>query len=174
MWEKNDKQRRHSDVIKKFGTLLYIFAGSMTYKFIHKNVAQALPSLRTIQTIVQSDYSKVEEGAFRFDELLQHLKKCNSPLVIAVAEDATRIIKRVEYDSVTDRCVGFVLPCNENGVPQPDTTKASSFKKIEEMFREQNYAYLYSATSIMKGVPSFSLACIGSDNKFTSDQVLLR
>ena len=74
MWEKNDKQRRHFDVIKKFGTLLYIFAGSMTYEFIHKNVAQALPSLRTIQTIVQSDYSKVEEGAFRFDELLQHLR----------------------------------------------------------------------------------------------------
>lgn len=36
------------------------------------------------------------------------------------------------------------------------------------------YAYLYSATSIKEGIPSFSLACIGSDNKFTTIQVLMQ
>ena len=75
-----------------------------------------------MQLLVQSQYCKVEEGIFRFDELLQHLEKYNSPLVIAIAEDATRIIKKVEYDPVTNRCVGFVLPCNENGLPQTNAT----------------------------------------------------
>ena len=42
---KSDKQRRHPDVLQKFGTLLYNLAGSRTYEFIHKNMAEALPSL---------------------------------------------------------------------------------------------------------------------------------
>ena len=42
-------QRRHDTIIKKFATALYIFAGPMAYDFIHKNLPQALPSLRTVQ-----------------------------------------------------------------------------------------------------------------------------
>lgn len=71
---KLDKQRRHSIVLKKFATLLYIFSGSMAYEFIQKNMAEALPLLRTVQIIVHHQYSKVEEGVFRFDELVVHLK----------------------------------------------------------------------------------------------------
>ena len=60
----------------------------MAYEFLHHNMPQALPSLRTIQQLVQSQYSHIEEGVFRFDHLLQYH---NAPLIVVVAEDTTRI-----------------------------------------------------------------------------------
>lgn len=107
---KAPKQRRHDSIVKLFATALYIFSGSMTYEFIHRNLPEALPSLRTVEAIVQSQYSHIEEGVFRFDEAVEHLHKYNLPFVVSVAEDATRIVKRVEYDPATNRCVGFVIP----------------------------------------------------------------
>ena len=80
----------------------------MTYQFLHSTMPQVLPSLRTVQHAVQEQYSHIEEGAFRFDELLQHLVKHKAPFIIAIAEDATHIIKKVEYDTSTNRCVGLV------------------------------------------------------------------
>ena len=38
----------------------------MAYEFLHRNLAEALPSLRTVQNLVHSNYSNIEEGAFRF------------------------------------------------------------------------------------------------------------
>jgi hypothetical protein len=46
----------------------------------------------------------------RFDAAVEHLHKHDLPFVVSVAEDATRIVKRVEYDPATNRCVGFVIP----------------------------------------------------------------
>uniref|UniRef100_A0A1X7UZ56 MULE transposase domain-containing protein n=1 Tax=Amphimedon queenslandica TaxID=400682 RepID=A0A1X7UZ56_AMPQE len=34
------------------------------------------------------------------------------------------------------------------------------------------YAYLYTATPLKEGAPSFTLACIGNDNKFTFEEVM--
>ena len=92
--KKNPKHRRHYDIIKKFATVLYIYSGSMAYDYniIHKNMPEALPSLRTVQSLIQSQYSLIEEGRFRFDELMEHLEKYEAPHIVAVAEDATHII----------------------------------------------------------------------------------
>jgi len=37
--------------------------------------------------------------------------------VVAIAEDATHVIARADYDNESDRVVGFVLPCDDNGLP---------------------------------------------------------
>ena len=71
---KKNKQRRHSLVLKKFATLLYIFSGSMAYEFIQSNMPEALPSLKSVQNIVHHHYAKVEEGIYRYDDLVVHLK----------------------------------------------------------------------------------------------------
>ncbi len=101
--KRKHKGQRHSKVMKKFATVLYIYAGSMSYEFIQKNLPEAFPSLRTVQSLIHSQYSHIEEGQFRFDELLQHIEIYKSPMVVAVAEDATRIIQKVEYDPSTNR-----------------------------------------------------------------------
>ena len=121
---KSLRSRRHNETIKKFATILYIYTGSMAYEFIHRNLPEALPSLRTVQSLIHSEYSHIEEGKFRFDELLEHLTKRNAPNIVAIAEDATRIIKKVEYDPTTNRCVGFVLPTDDDGLPKIDEYQA--------------------------------------------------
>ena len=61
--------RRHSEVLKKFATSLFIYAEPLAYNFLQENVPQALPSLRSIQNIVHSEYQTINEGDFRFNEL---------------------------------------------------------------------------------------------------------
>lgn len=68
---------------------------------------QALPSLRTIQRVVQSEYKHIEEGEYRFDDLVAHLENYSAEKVVAISEDATRVIARADYDYETDRVVGF-------------------------------------------------------------------
>ena len=148
-----------------------------SYEFIHHNMPEALPSLRTVQHIVHSQYAHIEEGKYRFDELLEHLSKHKLPHIVTVAEDATRIVKKVEYDSATDSCVGFVIPSNADGLPRINTYQAVSFKAIEHMFATSTiakYAYVYVVQSLQEGAPSFCLACIGSDNKFSAYEILMR
>jgi len=61
----------------------------MAYNFIYRNLPEALPSLRTIQDIVQSKYQPCHKGHFCFEDLVLHLKKHNAPFLVTIAEDAT-------------------------------------------------------------------------------------
>ena len=97
--------------------------------------------------------------------------------IVSIDDDATRVISRVEYDSKTDRCVGFVLPSNEEGLPIVNAYLATSFERIEEMFKGcivAKYAYVYIAKPLDNHSPPFCLGCMGTDNKFNAQNVLLR
>ena len=149
----------------------------MAYECIQKNMPEALPSIRTVQSQIQSQYTHIEEGVFRFHGLIQHLLKHDASFIVAIAEDATRIIHKVEYDSATNRCVGFVLPSNNCGIFDIDAYQAISFKVIEDLFKTVDiakYAYLYVVQPLKKDTPSFCLLCVGTNNKFTAQEVLQR
>ena len=138
---------------------------------------EALPSLRTVQTAIHVEYKALDEGCFRFDDLLQHIKEHDAPNVVSIGEDATHVIARVDYDSKTDRCVGFVLPVDQDGLPKVDSFLAVSFEAIEKMFASApiaKYAYVYMAQPLCQSTPPFCLACMGSDNKFSAQHVMLR
>uniref|UniRef100_A0A1X7TPL7 Uncharacterized protein n=1 Tax=Amphimedon queenslandica TaxID=400682 RepID=A0A1X7TPL7_AMPQE len=138
---------------------------------------EALPSLRTVQNVIYREYVPLREGYFRFDDLLQHLVKHKAPFMVALAEDATRIIKNAEHDAVSNTCVGFVLPVNRDGLPLRNSFNVNTFEDIESYFQQHTiakYAYVYMVQSLKEGVPSFCLACIGSDNKFSATDVLQR
>ena len=171
------KQRRHEEVLKKFATSLLIYSGPLAYEFVHRNLPEALPSLRTVQRTISSQFQSFHEGVFCFDELLKHLEAYKAPLVVSIGEDATRLISRVQYDSETDKVVGFVLPCNAKGLPLTDSFMATSFKDIEDYFATtgiSKYAFVYMAQAMSDGVPAFCLACIGNNNQFTAELVLKR
>eukprot|EP00731_Ephydatia_muelleri_P017431 Em0010g529a len=129
----------------------------LAYSFVHQNMPQALPSLRTVQRIVHHEYEVMNEGEFRFDQLANHINSYKCARVIVIGEDATRLVARVDYDPETNRLVGFVLP--------EDSFKSSKISK---------YALVYIAQPLSPGVPAFPLACIGTDNKFTADILLKR
>ena len=65
----------------------------MAYNLIQKNM-----DVHTVQRIIQSQYHHLSEGQFQFDDLVVCLKKYSAPFVVAISEDATRIIARSEYD----------------------------------------------------------------------------
>lgn len=89
------QQGCREEVLKKFATSLFIYSGPMAYHFIHQNLPEVLPLLRTVQRIVSHKYQPLHEGEFRFDELLVHLNAYKAPKV-AIGEDATHLISGVE------------------------------------------------------------------------------
>ena len=168
--------KRHSEVLKKFATALFICMGPLAYELLQRNLHQALPSLRTIQRIVHANYDAMNEGEFWFDGLATHIAKYNTTNIVTIGVDAICIICRVEYDSKTNRCVGFVLPL-KNGLPEIDSFLATSFDAVERMFADHTiarYAYVYMAQPLDHNIPAFCLACFGTNNKFTAEHVLLR
>ena len=69
----------------------------------------------------------------------------------------------MEYDCATDRCVGFVLPLNSDGLPEIDAFVVVSFSAMEDMVRKNSvakYAYVYMAQPLWQNVPPFCLACL--------------
>ena len=125
-------------------TSLFIYAA---YDFLQKNV---MPSLRSVQRIVHSEYKTINEGQFRFDE-----PHWSSQCTISVGEDA---ISRVEYDHETDRCVGFVLPLNDSGLPEVDLFRSKQLKKC------------WANT---KWRSTLTLARFGSDNLFKTPTIMI-
>ena len=57
-------QRRHDTLVKDFATALFVYSGPIAYNFIHKNIPECLPSLRTVQRLVHSNYTFHVEGVF--------------------------------------------------------------------------------------------------------------
>ena len=97
----------------KLSLSLFIFSGPLAYNLLHQNLPESLPSLRTVQRMMCKDYSHITEGEFRFDMLVKHIEFYKGPKIIAIGEDATRVVQRVQYDPETNKMVGFVLPCTE-------------------------------------------------------------
>ena len=152
--------RRHDHIIKKFSTSLLIYAGSRAYNFLHRNIPDGLPCLRTVQRIIRSEYKSMREGEFLFADLLAHLHSSNADKVLAIAEDATRVIARAEYDSETDIIAGFVLPCDTNDLPLCNSFIATSFSAIESMFKDNEIA-------------KFAYVCVYGPGSFKASPSLL-
>ena len=72
--------------------------------------------------------------------------------------------------------MGFVLLLNDEDLALVDSFTAS-LNAMQAMFRsaaKAKYAYVYMAQSLCLKASPFYLACIGSDNKFTAQYVMLR
>ena len=73
--------------------------------------------------------------------------------------------------------MGFVLPCDTNGLLLCNSFIATSFTAIESMFKDNEiakFAYMYMAQALSKQVPAFCLACVGTNNRFNAVDVLKR
>jgi len=70
---------------------------------------------------------------------------------------------RVDFDIETNRLIGFVLPCNSNGLPIVDSFLALSFGDIEECFKSQQiakFAYVFMAQCVCGMSLHFVLAVL--------------
>lgn len=90
-----------------------------------------------------------------------HLNSFNAEKLVSIGEDATRVIARVEYDCESNKLIGFVLPCDENGLPIREAFTATTFESIEDaLFRTgaiAKYAFAYMVQPLSQNVPAFCL-----------------
>ena len=151
-------QRRHTEVITKFAIALFIFSGPFGYEFLQRNMQQGLPTPSSVQCAIHVQYKTLDEGVFRFNDLATHIRNHSAPSIASIAEDATRVVERVEYDPETDRCVGFVLPIDQDGLLIVDSFLATSFAAINSKFENgsiSKYAYVYMAQPLRCNIPPF-------------------
>lgn len=66
---------------------------------------------------IQNNKSRVIEGELRCKELCEFLVKHKADKSVWLAEDATAIIQRIQYDPKTNQLVGIVLPMDSKGCP---------------------------------------------------------
>lgn len=84
---------------------------------------------------------------------------------------------KVEFDTNTNQMVGIVLPLNQcTGMPISFTYLARDLNEIQENMKRDKSMYIYvvMAQPLSRDAPPFPLQLFGSDNKFTSQNVLLR
>lgn len=169
---------RFDEETKKFATYLRMISGKLTYNTLQKNLKCALPSLPSINRYIYSSNCRIFEGIPRIDELFVYLTSRNLPLAVSLSEDATRIVGRIQYDSITNQLIGFSVPINnKSGMPIPFAFPARNADEILSHFSSQNSPSLHLNVMMAQplcDVPPFCLLIYGCDNKYTTRQVINR
>ncbi|XP_031332934.1 uncharacterized protein LOC116163219, partial [Photinus pyralis] len=170
------KSNKYNLTLKKFSNYLFIIGGRLLYETLYLNLNGALPSISTVQRELFKNCS-IEEGVPRIKQLSEHLSKRNFPKTVWLSEDGTRINGRIQYCASTDTNVGFVLPINPNGYPNNMAFKATSIQEVKRQFQEEskaNYTYALVAQPLIAKSPQFCYCLYGTDNRFSSSDVLQR
>ncbi|CAF1355414.1 unnamed protein product [Rotaria magnacalcarata] len=177
---KSSNHFRYSDTIKNFTLSLYILGGKLTYEFIRLNLPGSLSSVTMLNTLISKSNAKISEAEFRFDQLQKHFDDHNLQYAFG-SEDATSIIKKIKYDSITNTFNGFPTPL-DRGVPIKEYYRTDSFDKLKVWFDSNDKASLLNVHMIQP-VPStnqsiipspFLLSAYGTDNTATANEILQR
>lgn len=162
---------------KLFATYIRYLAGPLTYSTLHQNMALAIPSLSTINRFAAKTSSWVFDAQLRCKELLKYLTDRHLPLKVAIAEDATVIDGRIQYDSRCNQYVGFVAPLDGNGMPIPNSFPARNCTEIISHFstgkEPAKYVTVVMAQPLAK-FPPFCLFLFASNTKETAESVVKR
>lgn len=167
------KGHRHDNVVKKFASALFCLIGKASHEMLQSNFGSALLSSSTIQRNISSTV-KIQEGDFRFDQLVDHLKEWEAPMGVNIQLDNTRILKKVEYDPISGRFVGFCLSVKD-GLPVGDSFMLETFEEIENAHKSEtcvSYAHCIVAKPVVPVAPCFVLFCLGTDSKYTHNEIM--
>ena len=99
-WTKSSNHFRYGEKIENFALSLYILGGKLAYEFIRSNLPGSLPSSTMLNKLISNSSAKISEAEFRFDQLQKHVDELNLQYAFG-SEDATSIIKKIKYDSIT-------------------------------------------------------------------------
>lgn len=197
--EREPKGRRYDECLSYFATYIYLLCGRACYETLCNNLPLPQPNsiCKYLYSHFISSYSvklhvfaflflvshisqskcQIIEGHLRTKELLNYLEKMQLEKIVWLCEDGTGINSKVEYHPSTNQLVGLVLPTNSTtGMPIPFTFMANSAEEIEKHSRERpsTLVYVILALPLKPNVPPFVLQLFGTDNKFTTDNVLQR
>ncbi|CAF3345178.1 unnamed protein product [Rotaria socialis] len=168
----------YNDSIREFASNLFILGGRNVYEFIRLNISGLLPSLPIIQSSLDSITNRINEGDFRYDLMCDYLSLQKTNFIFA-SEDCTGVIPKIIYNVQSNTFIGFV-PHLEDGLPKINTFSTESFSKLENWFGTLNKSHLLNLHMIqpmnldLKSCAPFILSAYGTDNHFTTLDILMR
>lgn len=164
---------RYDSDVKLFAAYLRILVGPFAYETLQRNLVYSLPSLPSTNRYIHSSGCNITEGILRSEELAVYLAERSLDPVVCISMDATRISGRVQYDSRTNQCLGFVPPLH-NGIPVPFSFPARNAEEILAHFTNNPVASFLNVIMAkpIANVPPFCLMVYSSDNKYTASDVV--
>lgn len=175
---RNKHGYRHDDPdLKMFASYMRMIMGTFAYETIQRNMECAIPSLVSVNRYINASGCHINEGILRTEELRLYLSERSLQPIVVISEDATRISGRIQYDRTTNQLIGFVLPLNSaNGLPIPFAYPARNAEEIINHFTDNTVATYMNVIMAqpLANAPAFCLMIFGSDNKYTSMNVVQR
>ncbi|CAF1380354.1 unnamed protein product [Adineta steineri] len=162
--------------IRRFASAVYKLGGRNVYQLLQLNLPGAFPSIPTLESYNNEFCTRIEEGEFRFNELINHTNKINCSYVYA-SEDCSGIITKICYDADTNSFIGFCPELNY-GIPSIRQYQTDDFLELETWFdtvKKSTSVNIHTVQPITReSSPPFLLSSFGADNQFTSISVLCR
>lgn len=167
---KEVKGRRYEDTLKRFSCFLYLICGKMAYEILYANFQASLPSLTTIKTMLDKESQDFKMGVIRTQKLKQWLLARDYPLEVCVAEDQTKIVESIQYNSKGNYLDGLSIPLGCNGFPIENPFTAKNALDIKLNIEKGSIApyinVLMVQPQVLEKSPSFCLCTYPTDNKF--------
>lgn len=126
---------------------------------------------------INQNKNHLTEGHLRCMELKTYLQKVGAPDMVWLSEDGSGIIRRAVYDVRSNKLVGINFPIDSlTGMPLTESYLARTLSDISKHMKNQlsSLVYLIMAQPVKPKCPPFVLQLFGTDNKFTSQNVLDR
>ncbi|CAF4339700.1 unnamed protein product, partial [Rotaria magnacalcarata] len=175
---KNKNNYRYSEHVQQFAQSLYILGGRNVYEFVRLNLPGAIPALSTLDDSLGKAGACIEEGIFRYNILQNHQKSVGYDIAV-YSEDATAVIKKVSYNSATNKFSGFPISL-KHGIPYSRQFQTDSFDELKSWFENKDkthYLNVHMVKPLIASNPYSSpllLAAYGINNNFKAIDVLNR
>ncbi|CAF3925446.1 unnamed protein product [Rotaria sordida] len=167
---------QYNSMMRRFASSVYALGGRNVYQFLRLNIPGAFPSIPTLESYHNEFSKRIEEGEYRFDELVSYSNKINCSYIY-ISEDCTSVISKVNYDVTTNSFIGF-CPELKNGLPSIRQYQTDDFYELEEWFQTVKQSTLVNIHTVQpithEAAAPFLLSCFGTDNQIVSISILFR
>lgn len=170
------KKKVFSTNMKYYSVYIYLIGGNLLYSSISKELG--LPSLSTTKaTLSKMKSCEIYEGVPRFTGLKDYLIDNGYPLLVFGSEDQTKIKESLKYDSKSNRIIGFALPLENNGLPNPDGVEFHSINQLQDIIErlpKATYVNTIMIQPIQLNAIPYVFCVYGTKNSFTKENVTQR
>lgn len=171
-------RRRYEYSLKKLGCILYLLAGRMAYEILCANLESALPSVATVRKLLDDETQLFKAGVLRTQELKQWLIERNLELRVCVAEDQTKIVESIQYNSKENVLDGLSLPLGCNGFPLENPYSAKNAFEIKKAIDTGEVAAYVNVFMVQpqhnQKTPAFCLIIYPTNSRFNFSHCLRR
>jgi len=174
--KKSGGYRYEDKVLLDFALNSYLLGGRKFYEVMCSNFPGVFPYVRTVQRTLKKFDNSAPEGQLNIGALKKYLVENNLPLVGTVSEDCTAIVGRREYDSRSNRVLGFSLPLQQDGLRNPEASIVKNAADIARLFQTLPRASVILVVMFqpLADTPPLRVFCCASDNRFTTEDVKAR